>query len=232
MQHRLVAPAPALGLIGVAWGLLAYASLTGIGAWFGHGHLIEGGLPIQVVLGGFLVGWLVMLLAMMLPTIPRAGLRSLGFISGFLWIWIAFGMVALAFDAGIHWIVHHSPWLRMHLWVIQAGLLATAGFYQLSWLKRRFLYPCLKSAPRDGIVEGWRAGWLSVGCCWALMLTGFAAGMAQLGWMVGLTAAMVAERDRQHSALAATGAGLFLLLLAGALSVASLAHAIPALGSH
>ena len=33
-----------------------------------------------------------------------------------------------------------------------------------------------------------------LGCCWALMLVGFAAGVANLWWMAALTALMVFEK--------------------------------------
>lgn len=229
MQHRLVASEiedgrlspTVLAAFAVAWASLGFASVSGLGAWLGHGHLLEGGLPIPVVLSSFVGGWFVMLLAMMLPTLPRQGRSSAGFVAGFLWIWMAFGLAALLFDAGIHWSVDHSSWLRMHAWAIQAGLLATAGGYQLTSAKQRFLQRCLAPAAAGNITEGWLAGALSVGCCWALMLTAFAAGMTQLGWMVGLTLAMVAERDHRRWNHAAALVGVALLALAAGLIVAS-----------
>jgi predicted metal-binding membrane protein len=177
---------------------------------------------MHVVILSFLGGWLVMLIAMMLPTLPRQGRLSVGFVAGFLWIWMAFGLAALLFDVGLHWSVDHISWLRLHVWLIQAGLLAAAGGYQLSRVKQHFLRRCLAPAPAGGIGEGWFAGGLSVGCCWALMLTAFAAGMTQLGWMVGLTLAMVAEREPQRWDHVATLVGIVLLALAAGLAVASL----------
>jgi predicted metal-binding membrane protein len=230
MQHRLVASEiedgrlspTALAAFAVAWAGLGFASVSGLSAWLGHGHLLEGGLPIPVVLSSFVGGWFVMLLAMMLPTLPRQSRTSAGFVAGFLWIWMAFGLAALLFDAGIHWSVDHSSWLRLHAWTIQAGLLAAAGGYQLSSMKRLFLKRCLAPAAAGSVTEGWLAGAVSVGCCWALMLTAFAAGMTQLGWMVGLTLAMVAERDQQRWNHAAALVGVALLALAAGLVVASL----------
>jgi predicted metal-binding membrane protein len=229
MQHRLVASEtkdgrirPAiLAAVVVAWAGLGFASLSGLGAWLGHGHLLQGGLPIQVVLGSFVGGWLVMLIAMMLPTLPRPSRPSAGFVAGFLWVWIGFGLAALLFDAGIHWSVDHSSWLRLHAWLIQAGLLAAAGGYQFTSAKQRFLSRCLDPAPARGITNGWLAGGFSVGCCWALMLAAFAAGMTQLGWMVGLTVAMVAEREQQRGDYAVTLVGIVLLALAGGIIIAS-----------
>jgi predicted metal-binding membrane protein len=230
MQHRLVAgeikdgrihPA-VLAAVAVAWSGLGFASLSGLGAWLGHGHLLQAGLPIQVVLGSFVSGWLVMLIAMMLPTLPRQSRASAGFVVGFLWVWVAFGLAALLFDAGIHWSVDHSSWLRAHTYVIQAVLLASAGGYQLTGAKQRLLNRCLAPPPGSGITGGWLAGSLSVGCCWALMLSAFAAGMTQLGWMVGLTLAMVAEREQQRQVDVRTLLGIVLLALAAGLVIASL----------
>jgi predicted metal-binding membrane protein len=229
MQHRLVAreiedgrlSPTVVAAFAVAWASLGFASVSGLGAWLGHGHLLEGGLPIPVLLSSFVGGWFVMLLAMMLPTLPRPGRSSARFVAGFLWIWMAFGLAALLFDAGIHWSVDHSSWLRLHAWVIQAGLLAAAGGYQLTGAKQHFLQRCLAPARADSITEGWLAGAVSVGCCWALMLTAFAAGMTQLGWMIGLTLAMVAERDPQRWNHAAALVGVALLARAAGLVIAS-----------
>ena len=230
MQHRLVTRESAedrinpalLAVVAVAWAGLGFASLSGLGIWFGHGHLLQSGLPIQAVLGSFVGGWLVMLIAMMLPTLPRQGGATAGFVVGFLWVWTAFGLAALLFDAGIHWSVDHSSWLRAHAWLIQAGLLAAAGGYQLTRAKQHFLRRCLAPAPTQGITNGWLAGGLSVGCCWALMLTAFAAGMTQIGWMLGLTLAMVSEREQKSWDSATTLVGIVLLALASGITIASL----------
>ena len=230
MQHRLVGSETAdgrlhpavLAAVGVAWICLGFASLSGLGAWLGHGHLLKGGLPLPVMLGAFAAGWLVMLVAMMLPTLPRLGQGSVGFVAGFLWIWTAFGLAALLFDAGIHWTVDNSPWLSLHPWLIQVGLVAAAGGYQLTSAKQHFLRRCIGPVPAGGIASGWLAGGLSVGCCWALMLTAFAAGMTQLGWMVGLTLAMVGERDAQKWRQAAPLIGVVLLAVAAGLAAASI----------
>ena len=230
MQHRLVAretkdgrlhPA-VLAAVAVAWACLGLASLSGLGAWLGHGHLLTSGLPIPLALGSFAGGWLVMLVAMMLPMLPRQSQASAGFVAGFLSIWMAFGLAALLFDAGIHWSVAHNAWLRLHPWVIQAGLLTAAGGYQLTRTKQQFLQRCLSPNATCSMTEGGLAGAVSVGCCWALMLTALAAGMTELAWMVGLALAMVAEREQRRWNHAAALVGVALLTLAAGLVVASL----------
>ena len=59
-----------------------------------------------------------------------------------------------------------------------------------------------------------------VGCCWALMLVAFAAGVASLWWMAALTAVMVFEKTGPggQRGVRPIGAGLLalgLLLLVG-----------------
>lgn len=229
MQHRLVAIArhdgrftPAVMVaVAAAWSAIGFASLSGLGAWLGHGHLIQGGLPIPLMLVSFTAGWAVMVVAMMVPAMPRPSRMSAGFVAGFLWVWLAFGLAALAFDAGVHWSFNHDVWLRAHAWVIQASLLGVAGAYQLSPVKAQLLERCSEPSRSRAIVGGWQAGGLSVGCCWALMLTGFAAGMTQLGWMIGLTLAMIVERDSMHRVDATRFTGLVLLALAAGIALAS-----------
>ncbi len=54
------------------------------------------------------------------------------------------------------------------------------------------------------------------------MLIAFAAGMTQLGWMVGLTLAMVAERETQRCDDAASMVGIGFIARAAGLAVAGL----------
>src|SRR4029453_17461895 len=55
-------------------------------------------------------------------------------------------------------------------------------------------------------------GMFCLGCCWALMLVGFAAGVANLWWMAALTALMVFEKTGRGGdrGVLPIGAGLIL----------------------
>ena len=53
-----------------------------------------------------------------------------------------------------------------------------------------------------GVALGRRHGAFCVGCCWALMLVMFAAGVASLLWMALLTAVMIHEKTRPAGARA------------------------------
>ena len=59
-----------------------------------------------------------------------------------------------------------------------------------------------------------RHGAFCVGCCWALMLVMFAAGVASLIWMALLTAVMIHEKTRPAGARAVPVTGVALLAAA------------------
>ena len=61
---------------------------------------------------------------------------------------------------------------------------------------------------------GRRHGLFCLGCCWALVLLMFAAGVANLWWMAGLTALMVYEKTGTGGRRAVPVAGIALLVCA------------------
>ncbi|MFC7499105.1 DUF2182 domain-containing protein [Enterovirga sp. GCM10030262] len=84
------------------------------------------------------------------------------------------------------------------------GLLALAGLYQLSPLKRACLGQC--RSPLGFVMRGWRPGAAGalrlglahgtycLGCCWALMLLLFVGGVMNIGWIGGLALLVLAEK--------------------------------------
>src|SRR6266511_2728665 len=64
---------------------------------------------------------------------------------------------------------------------------------------------------RRGVAEAFRLGWghglFCLGCCWALMLLMFAAGVADLWWMAALTALTVYEKVGAHGERVVSMAG-------------------------
>ncbi len=191
----------------------------------------------------FLVGWLVMAAAMMLPAsfrtiqLVEASASLIGsprrarsaFLVSFALVWTAFGLVAFLGDVGLHHVVDSTPWLAGRPWLIEAGILALAGGYQLVPLKKRSLAACrhpiesavTASAGTIGRLDI-RHGLACLGSSWALMLLMFAEGFASIGWMVALTALMVYEATGRHGERAASVAGYALIMAAvAALSGAS-----------
>jgi predicted metal-binding membrane protein len=225
--------------IALAWVFAITAEVTGRARLFHHGTLAEGGLPIGAALGLFLLAWQVMVVAMMLPSSlsmvrlfhassarqPNPGVVRTAFLGGYLVVWGGFGALAFGHDVGIHWLVHRLPWLEARPWVIVGGALALAGAFQFSGLKERCLSQCRHPAAfllqhyRRGLPGAFRLGWkhglFCLGCCWALMLVMFAAGVANLWWMVGLGALMFYEKVGRHGDRVTPVAGAALLALAG-----------------
>jgi predicted metal-binding membrane protein len=177
-----------------------------------------------------------MMLPASLPTIDAlaarlgatAALRTpLGVLAGFAAVWTAFGLVAFIGDYVLHHVVDVTPWLAARPWLIEGGVLALAGTYQLSPLKRRSLEACRQpghlvartaQASATSLGLGVRHGIDCIGCSWALMLVMFAEGFANLAWMAALTVVMVVEATGRQGQRLAVVVGAALL----ALSVATL----------
>ena len=234
-------PRPVLVGIGAAWAAAIGAQLAGVAALAHHDSLLTGnGPPFVVAVLVAVVAWQVMIAAMMLPSslplvrlysrasarAPRRGRSMAAFIGGYAVVWSAFGLAAFGADAGLHAAVSASPWLDQHDWWIGGSVLALAGAFQFSSLKDACLDKCRHPAqfmmryyergPAGGLRLGARHGLFCVGCCWALMLVMFAAGVASLVWMALLTAVMVHEKTRPMGAKAVPVTGIALL---GAASV-------------
>jgi predicted metal-binding membrane protein len=231
-------PLVLLAAIALAWFAALSAQATGAASLLHHDALIDNGPALWVALPAFLVAWQVMTAAMMLPSSlplvrlfaaaaagqprPRAALA--GFLGGYALVWSAFGALALSFDLGVHAAVDASPWLHEHEWLLGGFVLALAGAFQFTKLKDVCLDKCRHPAAfllrfyergaRGGFRLGARHGVFCVGCCWALMLVMFAAGVANLLWMALLTALMVHEKTRPAGRRVVPVTGVALLAVA------------------
>lgn len=228
---------PLVGAIAGAWVLAVIAEASGHGAALHHDTLIEGGLPFWAALCLFLLAWQAMTVAMMLPSslptvrlfnrmsaaAPKAGRAQGAFLGAYLLIWTFFGAFAFISDLGVHRSVDNWPWLAAHSWLIAGGTIVLAGAFQFSSLKERCLQQCRHPAAfllrfyRRGtgsaLRTGLHHGLFCLGCCWALMLVAFAAGVANLAWMAAFTAIMVFEKTGPGGDRGAEPIGLGLLVL-------------------
>ncbi len=171
--------------------------------------------------GLYIGGWVLMTIAMMLPTtVPLlvifrrlsgrhadANLLLALVISGYLAVWLGFGVAAHLFDFGLHKLYDRNAWLQTNPWVFGAGPLLLAGAFQFSRLKYRCLDKC--RSPLTFVMQYWRGtreqwhsfllgahhGFFCVGCCWALMLLMFAVSMGSVGWMLALACVMAIEKN-------------------------------------
>jgi len=161
----------------------------------------------------FLVAWVVMMAAMMLPSSapmfllfrlqasdgPRGELRTLAFGAGYLLVWAAVGVVVLVAQRVLDAVM--SPDL-LPLGV--ALVLLAAGAYQFTPLKATCLRAC--QTPADFLVRRWRSGTLGAlrlgldhglycfGCCWALMAVLVAAGGMGLAWVALIALIVLVEK--------------------------------------
>jgi predicted metal-binding membrane protein len=208
-----------------------------------HGVALDGaGAAAPGRLAGFAVVWLVMIGAMMLPTVaplvrmfaavsasaPRPGAARLGLYLGYLAVWAAFAPIALLGDAGVHVLVAGWEWLAARPGLVLGATLVLAGAYQFSPWKNACLTACrnpmafLWQHYRRGVRGGWavgaRHGLSCLGCCWALMLVMFATGVGSLAWMLVLTGVMVVEKTSRRGVRLVAPVGVALLVAGAAVS--------------
>jgi predicted metal-binding membrane protein len=195
--------------------------------------------------GWFLGAWVVMMAAMMLPSVaPTVALYSRMtrtrspwsptlFVAGYFLVWGAVGVVAfaVAYVAG-----DGLAWDRGGRWVAGFTLIA-AAVYELTPAKNICLQKCrsplgfLLGAWRDGPVGGLQMGsrhgaWC-VGCCWALMASLFALGVMSIAWTAFVAALIAVEKLLPWRRVATYGTATVLLALGVLVLVAP--DAIPAL---
>jgi predicted metal-binding membrane protein len=231
---------------GLAWFALWHWGGTPNGPQVHHAHFGEAGRSgfVSEALV-FIAGWIVMTVAMMLPTsAPLVALFErfvrarparpvlVGIlIAGYLAVWLLVGVAAFAVVTLLREISARAADPVRTGWIIGCGALLVAGTYQFSSLKYRCLDRC--RSPFSFLVEHWtgrrpyrdalrlgvRHGWFCAGCCWALMLLMIPFGAGNLGWMLALGAIMGAEKNFPWGRQVAKPVGVILLLLASILAV-------------
>jgi predicted metal-binding membrane protein len=235
-----------LGLIALLFVLAALAWWSTVDRMHGMDHGPGSDLG---ALGWFLGVWLVMMAAMMFPSVaPTVALFSamtkkrsptapLVFVSGYLLTWTAAGLVAFGIsEAGGRLLGDALAWDRAGRWVAGATLVI-AAVYELTPLKAVCLTKCrsplgfLLGSWRNGLTGALRMGakhgaWC-VGCCWALMASLFALGVMSIAWMAFVAALIAAEKTLPWGRVVTYGTAAILLVL-GILLVA-VPDAIPGL---
>lgn len=227
----------------VAWGVCVWAELSGVAAQFHHHALYESG-RLGFAFLAMLAAWQAMTAAMMLPS-SLAFIRMYAvtasnapdfqralalFLAAYFGVWTAFALAAFSGDVLLHRVVDAWPLLQAHPQWIAAGVFGTAAVYQLTPLKDACLRACrnpgvyLMRNYQRGALNGLRLGFghalFCLGCCWALMLVMFAAGVAHLAWMGGLALIMLVEKAIPHGERIVIPVGIALAALAlGALLV-------------
>lgn len=186
----------------------------------------------------YLGAWGVMMAAMMLPSATplillygavRRGMEGRGqrgipavlFALTYLVVWVALGVPVYATSRLIDELAATNPAMSGALPYAVGGLLAAAGVYQLTPLKRACLRAC--QSPLGFLLGRWRDGYLGtlrlalqhsaycVGCCWALMAVLVAAGAMSLPWVLVIAVLVFAEKVLPGGNWAARIAGAALI---------------------
>jgi predicted metal-binding membrane protein len=217
-RDRAILAGSLIALAAIAWLSLGLWSASPYGRYLHH-ETIAGPIPLEV--GLFTLGWVLMIVAMMLPSSvplvlvfagvvgrrPRPGVLVGLLLAGYLAIWSVFGAGAWLLDRGIHALVDAWPWLATHSQLILATTLIVAGLWQFSPIRDRCLDEC--RSPFGFVVNRWRGaalmresftmgvahGAFCVGCCWSLMLVMFGVGLGSVPAMLGLGAITAVEKN-------------------------------------
>jgi predicted metal-binding membrane protein len=164
--------------------------------------------------------WVVMMVAMMLPAVAptvllvaalsrRNRLHSspfpgtVCFLLGYVATWTLFGVLAALGQV----LLHNRALLNREMSptpLLGGGFLLIAGLFQWSTWKHACLRHCrsplgfLMTQWRPGALGSFRMGLLHglycTGCCWALMLLMFVAGVMNVWWFLALTGFVLVEK--------------------------------------
>ncbi len=199
-------------------------------------------MPGETWLGAtlsFLGMWLLMMAAMMLPSLApslvrharaapmggkcRAAAGTVLFGAGYFAVWAAMGLIIFPCGVGIAWIVVHRPTLERALPTVISLVVLLAGALQFTEWKAHQL-ECSREWPwpdhplRSTLTTSWKHG-VKLGlhcsyCCLGMTAVLLATGFMELRSMALITAAITAERIAPSPRLAARLIGAALVITA------------------
>lgn len=220
-----------LGLVAASWAILIWQSriVQGMGS----------GLTMGMGAALFLTFWVVMMVAMMVPsavpvilavarvqhdmgTFRYALMPTWVFVSAYLLIWTLFGGLSYLGALAASELAQQVLWIMMNAVRIGGGILVLAGIYQLTSLKRVCLAKC--RAPEDFVIHSWgkwysdsfrlglKYGIYCLGSYWLLFALLFPLGVMNIAAMALLTVLIFAEKCFPPGAHIAHFAALALVL--------------------
>jgi predicted metal-binding membrane protein len=211
--RRRLATAVVLSVLAVFAWIVSIRQMNGMGM---SGRFSVG------TFGFFIVLWVVMMAAMMFPSVwptvalygtiarnraavgVRAGVASSSFVIGYLASWAAYGVLAYGvLELATHTRLGDLSDEQLARYVVAPVALA-AAIYEFVPFKQACLRHCrspfsfLLAHWRDGASGALRMGAIHgaycVGCCWMLMLVLLALGLMSITWMVIVSIAIATEK--------------------------------------
>lgn len=182
--------------------------------------------------------WVVMMVAMMLPSAApmillyaniARGRRARGertssagiFALGYVAVWSTFSVVAVLLQFWLERAALLSPMMETTSIALAGSVLIAAGIYQWTPLKHACLQHCRspldfvlthwREGSRGAFVMGLRHGLYCVGCCWMLMLLLFVGGIMNLAWIAGLAVFVLVEKLAPAGNWIGRAAGMLLM---------------------
>lgn len=210
----------AIAALGWWWSLRASDDMSGMGAM--------GGRP-NMSLAGFMLAWLTMMAAMMLPAIsPVVKLYARAaahgrvaplpfFVTGYLLVWVTVG-----YPAYFAWRGLEMPLADGQRWVawLTGSVFIGAALWQLSPIKSLCLKHCRSPLsffmrfgsgirrPLGATRMGMAHGMFCLGCCWTMFAVLVAVGTMHITWMLLLTVIIVVEKNFRHGETVAALVGV------------------------
>ena len=221
-----------MGLIAVLFALAA------IGWWWTVDQMrgMDNGPWTSMGAAGWFLGvWVVMMAAMMFPSVSptvalysrmthgRSVIRPLIFALGYLVTWASAGALVFVLAlAGGRIVGDVLAWDRAGRWVA-ATTLIVAALYELTPLKDACLGKCRsplglllgswREGPSGALRMGVRNGAWCVSCCWTLMASFFALGIMSAVWMAIVAGLIAIEKTLPRRRVATYGTAAVLLAL-------------------
>jgi predicted metal-binding membrane protein len=210
-------------------------ALAGVGWWWTVQQMRgmdNGPWTALGTFGWFISVWIVMMAAMMFPSVAptvalharmsRKRLAPIVFVVGYLITWAGAGVVAFLLGALVTRVAPDLGWDEGGR-ILTGAILLVAAAYELTPLKNMCLSKC--RSPLGMLLGSWRDGWSGalrmglrngawcVGCCWALMASLFALGVMSPVWMAVVAVLIAGEKVLPWRRAATYGVTIVLLVL-------------------
>ena len=234
-RDRLIVTAGLLALTALAW---VYVARMADMMPAHPGMAMPQAAPWSVAdTGGLVVMWIVMMIAMMIPSVAPVILLFAAvsrrrridgvlatpvsvFTLGYVLAWTGYSVLIALTQSLLHSAVLLSPTMASASPLLGGGLLMLAGVYQWLPVKGACLSHCrsplgfFSTEWREGrsgaLLMGFRHGTYCVGCCWALMALLFVVGVMNLLWVVVIAGFVLAEKVMPNGRLLGRITGVLL----------------------